>query len=456
MSVRRALRDPPCRPEPHPLALGGTTEETAPTVALRPIKLHLDGEEIHLVPSRDLERWGGFINGPRAAYTLVTPDNVAEIRQALLVPGWVDTEGVFTELRKQLEDGMTLFFEVPPEPVRWDAPEVIDIHDLLPQGGDDNSLEPERPSPQPELHWIEVVCISAKGGLFAGARARARLPDGRSESVTLDGRGSVRFDEITEGGTVHFELSGDAAPHGAGSVPVGQRYELGAPIGLVTRKRHVLIVHPNPEAFVSVAVLMDDEPVAVGRYTLTTANGEKTGSLGPEVVREDGFVLPSPSSFGFEGVILAPRSDVPTSPTWITIEALHASDDAPVVGRSVRLEFPSGAEQTRQTGEDGRATFEGLQPGDLFAAHVLASPSAQDAEKTDLDEVEGLEGKPDEDEAEESSEEPAPQEEFEIAEDEDIAPPPSDSPPPDFEELGEAADAEEVDDDDLEDERDDG
>lgn len=39
-------------------------------MALRRIKLRLDGEELHIVSSRELERWGGYINGARAAYTL--------------------------------------------------------------------------------------------------------------------------------------------------------------------------------------------------------------------------------------------------------------------------------------------------------------------------------------------------------------------------------------------------
>ena len=427
---------------------------------MRPIKLRLDGEELHLVQARELDRWGGYVNARGAAYALVTPDNVAQIRQALLVAPWTDTEGVFTELRKQLEDGAALFFEVPPAPVTWDVPDVIDIHDLLPQGGDDNSLEPERPGPQPGLHWIEVVCISVSGGSFAGDRARIRLPGGRSEYVVLDAQGSIRFDDLTEGGTAHFELTGDAVALGTGPMPVGQRYNLGSPIGLPTRKRHVLVVHPNPKAFVSVALLVEDEAVTVGRYTLTTANGEKTAALEGEAVREEGFSLPSASTYRFEGVILSPRSDVPTSPTWITIEALHARDNAPIVGRSVRLEFPSGAEQVGHTGADGRVTFDGLLPGGLFAGSVLGGRVGADSARSSLDEVEGMGLEPDEDDdekegEEEVPEEPAAEELFELAEDEDLAPPPSDSPPPEFEELSEAPDTEEVDDDDLEDEEDD-
>ena len=274
-------------------------------VALKPIKLRLDGEDIHLVPTRELDRWGGFLNGPRGAYTLITPDNIAEIRHALMCRPAIPTEGVYTELRKQLEDGSALFFEVPPKPVAWDSIPEIDIHDLIP-GGDDTDDDP-RPGPDGGLHWIEIVCISAEGGSYAGAKARVRLPDGRSEYLALDGRSSVRFDDLTEGGTVHFELSGDAIARGTLQVPVGTRYELGAPIGLTTRKQHVLIVHPNPRAFVSVELFVEDEPVTVGKYTLRTKAGDQSGALEGEVARADGFVLPSTASYSFEQVILPPR-----------------------------------------------------------------------------------------------------------------------------------------------------
>ena len=274
-------------------------------MALKPIKLRLDGEDIHLVPAREIDRWGGFLNARRGAYELITPDNIAEIRHALLCRPAIPTERVYTELRKQLEDGSALFFEVPPNPVAWDSVPEIDIHDLIPRGDD---TDDDRPGPDGGLHWIEVLCISAEGGSYAGARARVRLPDGRSEYLTLDGRSSVRFDDLTEGGTVHFELSGDAIARGTLEVPVGTRYELGAPIGLTTRKRHVLIVHPNPRAFVSVELFVEDEPVTVGKYTLTTKAGDQSGDLEGDVARADGFVLPSVATYSFEQVILPPRT----------------------------------------------------------------------------------------------------------------------------------------------------
>lgn len=275
-------------------------------MALPPIKLRLDGEEIHLVAERDLQRWGGFLNGRRAAYELVCPDNIAEIRLALLCPRHVQTEGVFTELRKQLEDGSALFFEIPPPVVPWDAPPVIDILDLLPTGGDDTHAPP-RGDPATGLHWIEVVCVSASGGSFAGARARVRLPDGRSEFVTLDARSAVRFDDLTEGGTVHFELSGDAVARGTLELPVGTRYELGASVGLATSRQHVLQVHPNPRAFVSVELFLGDEPVLQGQHTLTSANGDVGAPLDGNELRADGFALPSSATYTFEQVIPPPR-----------------------------------------------------------------------------------------------------------------------------------------------------
>ena len=397
-------------------------------MALRPIKLRLDGEELHLVAARDLQRWGGFLNARRAAYTLVTPHNVADIRHALMVPRWIDTEGVFTELRKQLEDDSALFFEVPPEPVTWDEPDIIDIHDLIPDGGDD-SLEPERPSPQPGLHWIEVVCVSAQGGGFAGAKARVRLPDGRDEYVTLDGRSSVRFDDLTEGGTVHFELSGDAVARGSDPVPLGQRYELGAPVGLPTRKRHVLIVHPNPRAFVSVELFVEDTPVTVGRYTLTTKNGETAGALEGVVVREEGFMLPSQSTYAFEGVIFPPRppeeeddvdDDDRTDDDDVIDDDDHPDDDpakvdppgphvdppgplgpdvepdhlvliledeggSPVAHAEVRLEA-AGAEHRSTTDASGRVVFADLPAGSgevdaqlVVSADALPEPNPPEA-----------------------------------------------------------------------------
>ncbi len=278
-------------------------------MALPPIKLRLDGEEIHLVAERDLQRWGGFLNGRRAAYELVSPDNIAEIRRALMCPRHVRTDGVFTELRKQLEDGSALFFEIPPEAVPWDAPPVVDIKDLLPTGGDE-TYGPDGGRPDGGLHWIEIVCVSASGGSFAGERARIRLPDGRSEFVTLDGRSSVRFDDMTEGGTVHFELSGDAVARGTLELPGGTRYELGAPIGLSTRRQHVLQVHPNPRAFVSVELFVDEEPVLQGLHTLTSANGDESAALDGTQLRADGFVLPSSAHYAFEEVILPPRPAV--------------------------------------------------------------------------------------------------------------------------------------------------
>jgi len=46
-------------------------------VALRPIEFRLDGDELHSIGEGELRRWGGYLNGRRAAYTLVTPHDVA-------------------------------------------------------------------------------------------------------------------------------------------------------------------------------------------------------------------------------------------------------------------------------------------------------------------------------------------------------------------------------------------
>ncbi|MBV1860996.1 MAG: hypothetical protein KUG77_21445, partial [Nannocystaceae bacterium] len=276
-------------------------------MGLPPIQLRLGDDELHLVDTRELNRWGGYLHARRAAFALVTPENISAVRTSLLVPTATDTEGVFTELRKQLEDGSALFFEVPPVPVNWDAPPQTDLIDLIPKGGGDDHGG-GRPSPHTGLHWIEVVCISAQGRSFAGSKARLRLPGGRSEFVTLDSRSAVRFDDLTDSGTAHFELSGDATALGSVEVPAGTRYEQGAPIGLVTRRRHVLIVHPNPQAFVSVELVVDDEPVPEGTYTLTTQHGDIAGTLGGEPARDEGFPLPSGASYAFEGVIVPPRA----------------------------------------------------------------------------------------------------------------------------------------------------
>lgn len=351
------------------------------------------------MPARELDRWTGPFRARRAAFELVSPANINALRDALMVPRWVGTEGVFTELRKQLEDDAAVFFEVPPQSVTWETPEAIDIFDLLPSGGDEDSLEPTRPDVDGE-HWVEVVCISADGRSYAGAKAQLRLPDGRSEFVTLDGRSSVLFEDISEGGTVHFELSGDAQAHGSLEVPVGTRYELGGSIGLITRKRHVLIVHPNPLAFVSVELFVDDEPVVGGNYTLTTQLGDQAGTLDGELVRVDGFALPSTATYSFENVILPPRPTdqvepveppivptgpvtppeppiVPTGPvippeppgpapvvdeTTISFEVLLGPDETPLPGTEIRI-IADGVEHTATTDDNGRVTFEGLPEG---------------------------------------------------------------------------------------------
>lgn len=360
-------------------------------MGLPPIKLRLHGEELHLVDTRELDRWGGYLNARRAAFSLVTPENISALRNTLLVPPATDSEGVFTELRKQLEDGSALFFEIPPSPVRWDPPPQTDLIDLIPKGGTDDHGAGGS-TPNAGLHWIEVVCISAQGQSFAGSKARIRFPGGRSEFVTLDSRSAVRFDDLTDSGTAHFELSGDASPVGSVQVPVGTRYEQGAAIGLVTRRRHVLIVHPNPEAFVSVELLLDGESVTDGAYTLTTKHGDTAGPLGADPARDEGFPLPSTATYAFEGVIVPPRPvdddgpekpdkpdkpvgpngpDKPVGPVGpgglpptvgIGFTLRHAGGEQPIPGARVKI-VVAGEERTATANADGLVTFNDLPDG---------------------------------------------------------------------------------------------
>ncbi|MGH1346439.1 MAG: hypothetical protein ACRBN8_33040 [Nannocystales bacterium] len=355
-------------------------------MALPPIKLSLDGEEIHLVAARELDRWGGYLHARGAAYALVTPENISRIRHALMCSPSVDTEGVFVELRKQLEDGGALFFEVPPAEVPFEATEAIDIFKLIPKGGNDD--EDRRPGPNPGLHWIEVICVSAKGESFAGARARIRLPGGRSEFVTLDARSSVRFDDLTDDGTAHFELSGDAVARGTLDIPTGTRYEIGSAIGLPTRRQHVLIVHPQPGAFVSVELFVEEEPVLSGQYTLTTKNGDTAGALEGELVRDDGFPIPSAASFSFEQVLPPPRTE----------DAQERDEDADADSQTPVEPVPTGTDPSTQDPLEGPVPEDSIRvtlqlddgtpvPGTIELSH--ARTETQDGDQAEFSGVEG-------------------------------------------------------------------
>ena len=218
--------------------------------------------------------------------------------------------------------------------------------------------------------------MSAKGESFAGAKARVRLPDGRTEHVTLGGTSSVRFDDLTEGGTAHFELSGDAVARGPLRNPKGTRYDLGASIGLPTRRQHVLVVHPNPRAFVSVELLVEDEPVCAGNYTLTTKLGDQGGALDGTKARAEGFALPSSATYSFEQVTLPPRPakedglDKPNAPVSpddsgsvghdpITHEPKHAPVPQDAVRVTLRLEDGSSLPGSIQLSHDKTDEAEG-------------------------------------------------------------------------------------------------
>ena len=299
----------------------------------------------------------------------------------------VDTEGVFVELRKQLEDGAASFFEIPPPQVPFEAAEAIDIFDLIPgRGIDGGDL---RPDGNPGLHWIEVICVSAKGESFAGARARIRLPEGRSEFVTLDARSSVRFDDLTDDGTAHFELSGDAVARGTLPIPTGTRYELGSAIGLPTRRQHVLIVHPNPGAFVSVELFVEQDPVLSGQYTLTTKNGEHAGALEGELVRDDGFVIPSAASFAFEQVILPPRVEEGDQ---------HEDEAGDTDTQNPTVPVPTGTDPSTQEPFEGPVPADSIRitlrlddgtplPGTIELSH--ARTEAQEGDQAEFSGVQG-------------------------------------------------------------------
>ena len=103
-------------------------------------------------------------------------------------------------------------------------------------------------------------------------------------------------------------------------------------------------MHPNPRAFVSVELFVEDEPITVGDYTLSTKAGDQSGALEGEVSRADGFMLPSTASYSFEQVILPPRpaedieddpsrpEDIPEGPSEAirsaTSRRLHFAADA--------------------------------------------------------------------------------------------------------------------------------
>lgn len=79
-------------------------------VALRPIKLRLGGEDIHLVTSRDLERWGGFLNG--RLHTLLVLVGVAACQSA--APSTIDLD-----LQTEWEwEGENIRFGAVPEDAR--------------------------------------------------------------------------------------------------------------------------------------------------------------------------------------------------------------------------------------------------------------------------------------------------------------------------------------------------
>lgn len=290
-------------------------------MAFDPIRLRLNGEEIHVVADRDVHRWSGWFSARRAAFALMSPVNARPIRDALFVPEAMQTQRVFVELTKQLEDGSAFFFELPMPSGSWHQHSKGGGGGGAGGGGGGGT---DRPT-EDKVHWIEVVCVNDAGQAFVGASAEIQLPDGRKEFVKLDGRSSVRFDDLSEGGSAHFELDQQAEPQGTALDTPTETYTLGQRAMLRTRKRHVLRVTPNPDAWVGLEVgqyeLLASEAddgavgsalefvfVELGEYALRTSKGEDVGQTKDGAAEALNLRMPSEAEADLRDIILAPRA----------------------------------------------------------------------------------------------------------------------------------------------------
>ena len=266
----------------------------------RPIKLRLNGRVVHLVPTREVQRWTGFLNAAGAARELLTPDTVADIRRSLMMPR-TSTRDVYIQLTKELEDGGAYFFEVTREHPAFDSPPETDIFSLIPDGERDGSDQRDQ-GRNLGAHWISITCLSPSGQSFAGARVRFKEHGKGYEFGTLNSQSCLHLAELSDDGTFYFELSADARAGDHLRPPNGTRYDLGAPIGLTTGREHVLVVHPNPRARVTASLFVGDEPVTSGEYTLNTPLGEATGQHDTEPARVEGSLVPTNATYRFRRV----------------------------------------------------------------------------------------------------------------------------------------------------------
>jgi outer membrane protein OmpA-like peptidoglycan-associated protein len=97
--------------------------------------------------------------------------------------------------------------------------------------------------------WIELSVVGERGQSYAGSQIRIRDPEGNARSLVLDQRSVARLDDVPSAGTCWVELPQDATPKGIAQVPVGglgdasgRLHPGGAPVGVRTAARHVLLV----------------------------------------------------------------------------------------------------------------------------------------------------------------------------------------------------------------------
>lgn len=97
--------------------------------------------------------------------------------------------------------------------------------------------------------WLELCIVGERGQSYAGAPVRIRDPEGSMRDLVLDARSVVRVDDVSSSGTCWVELLAGATPSGIAEIPVGGLDDPsgrvqpgGAPVGVRTSARHVLLV----------------------------------------------------------------------------------------------------------------------------------------------------------------------------------------------------------------------